>query len=238
MDSLAHLVAVGACLVIGSAVQASCGLGLGLVAIPGLIFLEPRMVPGPLLASSLLLSSLVLRKEWGSADWHGLQWALVGRGVGTAAAVAVLPLLPGHHMGKILGGLLLVGVLLTAQNRLVLKPSPRTLSLAGVVSGVMGTTAAVGGPAMGLVYSGADMARLRSTLAAFFIVGTIVSLIALRVTGHFGRTELHLTAVGIPSVVIGWFLGRAIRDVVPAIALRRGVLLLAAAGGVVALIRG
>lgn len=238
MDTLLQLLAVGICMALGSAVQASCGLGLALVAMPGLIYLEPRMMPGPMLSSSLFLSILVVRGEWGAVDWGGLKWALLGRGLGTVAAVLALPLLPGHRMGAFLGALLLVGVLLTVQRRWVLEPKPGTLSLAGILSGVMGTTAAVGGPAMGLVYHGADMARLRSTLAAFFIVGTILSLIALRVTGHYGRAELYLSAVAIPSVLIGWGLGRAIRSAVPASALRRGVLLLAAAGGIIALIRG
>lgn len=238
MDPLARAVAVGLCMALGSAVQSSCGLGLALVAMPGLIFLEPRMMPGPMLSSSLLLSILVVRREWGSVDWRGLKWALGGRGIGTLAAVAALPLLQGHRMGAFLGALLLVAVLLTAQRRWILEPNPGTLSLAGVLSGVMGTTAAVGGPAIGLVYHGSDMARLRSTLAAFFIVGTILSLIALRLTGHFGRDELYLSAVAIPAVLIGWGLGRVIRSTVPASALRRGVLLLAAAGGIIALIRG
>lgn len=238
MDPLVRVVAVGICMALGSAVQASVGLGLALVAMPGLIYLEPRMMPGPMLSSSLLLSILVVRGEWGSVDWRGLRWALLGRGLGTLAAVMALPFLTGHRVGAFLGALLLVAVLLTAQRRWVLEPKPGTLSLAGILSGVMGTTAAVGGPAIGLVYHGTDMARLRSTLAAFFIVGTILSLIALRVTGHYGRAELYLSAVAIPAVFIGWGLGRVIRGRVPAHALRVGVLLLATAGGIVALIRG
>lgn len=238
MDSLLQLLAITLCMALGSAVQASCGLGLALVAMPGLIYLEPRMMPGPMLSSSLFLSILVVRTEWGSVDWRGLKWALAGRGLGTLAAVVALPLLPEHRTGAFLGALLLVAVLLTVQRRWVLEPRPGTLTLAGVLSGVMGTTAAVGGPAMGLVYHGADMARLRSTLAAFFIVGTLLSLVALRVTGHYGRTELYLSVVAIPAVLIGWGLGRAVRGAVPASALRRGVLLLAAGGGIVALIRG
>jgi uncharacterized protein len=237
MDEVARLVAVGLCMAAGSAVQASCGLGLALVAMPGLIFLEPRMLPGPMLSSSLLLSCFVLRREWGSPDRRGLGWAMFGRVLGTVATVLLLPRDVSGGLGPILGVMLLIGVVLSAQTRLALKPTPGTLSLAGMISGLMGTASAVGGPAMGLVYRGEEMARLRSTLAAFFIFGATLSLLALGLTGHYGRHELFLSVVAIPGVLLGQWLGGPVFREVSQKNLRRGVLLLATAGGLLALVK-
>jgi uncharacterized membrane protein YfcA len=237
MEEIARLVAIGLCVAVGSAVQASCGLGLALVAMPGLILLEPRMMPGPMLSSSLLLSCFVLRREWGSLDRRGVGWALFGRGLGTVAIVLLLPNEVTGSMEPILGVMLLIGVVLTVQTRLALKPTPGTLSLAGIISGLMGTASAVGGPAMGLVYRGEEIARLRSTLAAFFIFGSILSLVALGVTGHYGRHEFFLSVVAISGVLLGRWLGGPILRAVSQKNLRHGVLIMATAGGLLALVK-
>lgn len=237
MGEVLRLGAVVLCVAAGSAVQASCGLGLALVAMPALVFLEPRMMPGPLISSSLVLSCLVLRREWGFLDRRGLRWALLGRAVGTGAAVWVLRAKVNGAMGPILGVMLLAGVALSVWTPLALKPSPGTLSLAGLISGLMGTSSGVGGPAMGLVYRREDLARLRSTLAAFFIIGCFLSLLVLGVAGYYGRHELFLSLVAVPGVFLGRWLGRpALRAVSPS-TLRRGVLILATAGGVLALVK-
>jgi len=179
----------------------------------------------------------VLRREWGALDRRGLSWALGGRALGTIAAVLLLPKQANAGMGLILGALLLIGVMLTVQTRFVLRPTPGTLSLAGFISGMMGTAGAVGGPAMGLVYREEKMARLRSTLAAFFIAGCILSLLALALTGHYGRYELFLSVAAVPGVLLGWWFGGPIRRALSQQTLRRCVLALATAGGLLALLK-
>ena len=50
--------------------------------------------------------------------------------------------------------------------------------------------------------------RLRGTLAAYFIIGTIISLLALSWAGRFTREELRLSLLLIPGTVLGYFLSR------------------------------
>ena len=70
------------------------GFGLGILAAPLLLLLDPRLVPGPLLAASLVLTVLLARREWRDARRGDLGWALAGRLGGTLAAVAILSLTP------------------------------------------------------------------------------------------------------------------------------------------------
>ena len=56
----------------------------------------------------------------------------------------------------------------------------------------MATAAGLGGPPVALVYQRANGLRLRGTLAAYFIVGTVMSLSALA-SAEIRRKELRLS---------------------------------------------
>jgi uncharacterized membrane protein YfcA len=84
------------------------------------------------------------------------------------------------------------------------------LFTAGAASGFMATAAGLGGPPVALVYQHESGLRLRGTLAAYFIVGTVLSLVALAWAGRFGADEMRLSLFLIPGTVLGYFMsGRA-----------------------------
>ena len=70
--------------------QGAAGFGLGLIAAPILLLLDPRWVPGPLMAAGIGLTVLVAYRERADIDMMGLRFAFVGRTVGTVAAALVL----------------------------------------------------------------------------------------------------------------------------------------------------
>ena len=80
------LMAAALAILVGAFVQGISGLGLGLVAAPVLIAIDPAIGPGPLLAISILLSTFVMKREFGSIDRQGLALSLVGRILGSIAA--------------------------------------------------------------------------------------------------------------------------------------------------------
>ena len=65
--------AVLAALVIaaGTALQATVGFGLALVAAPVLVLIDPVFVPGPVIASALVLTLRMVWREWSALDWRG-----------------------------------------------------------------------------------------------------------------------------------------------------------------------
>src|SRR3546814_15753694 len=73
----------------------------------------------------------------------------------------------------------------------VLPVRPPTQLVAGVVSGVTGTAAGIGGPPLALLYQHRPGSTIRSTLAAAFLVGTALSLATLAVAGEFGPSQVH-----------------------------------------------
>lgn len=224
------VVAAGAC------IQAVVGFGLGLVAAPVLAFYDADLVPGPLLFVMVPLTVLVARRERGSLDFHGIRWALVGRVVGTVGGSIAVALLPEGPLAVLLACLVLlaVGLSLTGWH---VRPTARTLVTAGAASGFMGTATSIGGPPMALVYQRSTGPELRSTLAAYFVVGAAFSLAMLAVVGEFGADELRLGLVLLPGALVGYASSGVLARVLDRGYTRATVLAFASASSIALLLR-
>src|SRR5687767_11408874 len=192
---------------IGALLQGAVGFGLGFIAIPFLIYLDLRFVPGPLLVAALSLHVLVLQRDWTGVDKSGLTVLLSGRLLGTIPAAVLLAYLPLDSMKILLAGVVLAGAIMGVLHSGA-RPTKAVLFAAGTASGFMATAAGLGGPPVALVCQRETGLRLRGTLAAYFIVGTVLSLGALAWAGRFGFEEIRLSAVLIPGTVLGYFMSR------------------------------
>ena len=192
---------------VSAILQGAVGFGLGLIAIPFLIYLDLRFVPGPLLVAALTLHMLVLQRDRSGADRSGLAMLLSGRIVGTIPAALLLAWLPLESTKILLAIVVLAGAIMGVLHSGG-HPTRPILFGAGAVSGFMATAAGLGGPPVALVYQHESGLRLRGTLAAYFIVGTVLSLISLAWIGRFGTEEIRLSVLLIPGTVIGYFLSR------------------------------
>ena len=213
MKGVVEFTAVTLVMAGGALVQGCIGFGLGLFAVPFLVLIQPQFVPGPILFSSGLLTIMMLIRERHGIQRTDLAWSLSGRVVGTGVAMAVLVLVPAEQMKLIFGLLILLATGLTASGFHV-RTTPRTLTGAGMLSGFMATTVSIGGPPMALLYSRSEGPSLRATLSAYFVVGTVLSLVGLHFVGRFGLTELLLGLGLLPGMAIGFALSiRAVRFV-------------------------
>ena len=228
--------AANAAVAFGATVQGAVGFGMALVAAPLLVLIRPELVPGPLLINGLALTLLVARRERDSIDLLGVKWALVGRVPGVALGALALASIPVKEMSLLVGLAVLAGVALGFA-RLKLSPSPRILLGAGLLSGVFGTIASIGGPPLALVYQHEPGPRLRGTLAGYFIVGALMSLAALIAVGRYGADELVWTLVLLPGTVLGFACSSRFTDWVDAGRTRRAVLGITVAAGVAAVLR-
>ena len=57
---------------------------------------------------------------------------------------------------------------------------------------------------MALVWHGTSRARMRGTMSAFFLVGALMSLVALTVVGSIDMRTLKFAAVLAPAMLIGF----------------------------------
>jgi uncharacterized protein len=105
--------------------------------------------------------------------------------------------------------------------------------LAGVASGVLGTATAIGGPPMALVWQRNEGARLRSTMAGFFLVGSIMSIAALAATGAVTGHTMWMFAILFPAAVVGYLLSHGLNRLLDPKRLRWMAIGVSALGAVV-----
>ncbi|MCP4755562.1 MAG: sulfite exporter TauE/SafE family protein [Proteobacteria bacterium] len=189
---------------VGSLIQSSVGFGLGLIAVPVLLLINPAMVPGPVLIVILLLSTLMTIRHRQSFRLSELGFAVIGRFPGAISGVAMLTVVPEDKLTIVLGAIILVAVAFSLAGARF-HPTQLNLFIAGILSGFMGTTSSIGGPPMALVYQNSSGSRLRGTLAGFFVLGIMISLGVLFAGGKLGRQELLLAIFMSPGIFVGFF---------------------------------
>jgi uncharacterized membrane protein YfcA len=139
-------------------------------------------------------------------------------------------------LGVTLGALTLFAVLLTA-TKLDVARKPPWLFIAGSVSGFMGTTAAIGGPAVALLYQHDDGPTVRASLAAYFTVGSLMSITALFLVKRFGLHDLVQGASMLPGIAVGFALSGRSGAFLDKGRTRIAVLVVAGLSGVAAMLR-
>src|SRR5680860_130611 len=215
--------------VAGAIVQGSVGMGFGTVLVPVLAVVAPAMLPATVLLLAFVLTGLMVLRERAAIDASGIPLLLVGRMMGTGIAVWLLVSLSQSAL-EILFGVVIVGVVALS----ALKPSVRPTLLAkltaGTASGLFSTTAGIGGAPVAVLYQTRPGPQLRSTLAAFFLLGIVVSLSGLLAAGRLSWTHVGLAVVLAPALVGGFALSRPLARFLDARWLRPAVLLFAAAG--------
>jgi uncharacterized membrane protein YfcA len=227
---------LAATLVVGAAVQGLVGLGVGLVSAPVVTLLAPELMPGMLLFMGFFTPAFSLVADHSDIDWRGLAWSLPFRVPGTVVGVALVTVVGDRTLGIAVGAMVLLSVLVTW--RTVRIPLNRvTLSVAGTISGVTATTTSIGGPPIAVLYQHEPAARIRSTLAVYFAVGAVFSLVGLAVAGQITTAELGLAALMVPFVAIGLVLAGVARRLLPTDRIRAGVLLVCALSAVALLVR-
>ncbi len=224
------VVAAAAC------VQGVLGFGFSLIAAPLLVLLQPRLVPGPVLALLLLLTVLMTLRERGEADRRGVAWALCGRLPGAVLGTLALALLPARLLSVAFALLVLLGVALSALG-LRLEPRPTTILGAGVLSGVMETTSSIGGPPLALVYRDQPPPVARGTMSAVFVVGVTVSLTGVALAGRFRSEELWSTAFLVAPVLAGLLASGVLAPRIARRHLSAGVLVVATLSSLTVLVR-
>lgn len=222
-DPWVLLTAAALAVLVGAVVQSTVGLGLGLVAAPVISFLDPSLMPGAMLITVVLLPVLTLVQEWRHVHWRGIAWGVPARLPGTVLAVWVVAVLEPRALAAVVGLMVLTAVVLTVWSFRV-RITPASLTVAGALSGFAGTATSIGGPPVALLYQYEDPPRVRATLAAFFLVGSTISLTALTLGGQMDLRTVVAGLVAVPFVAIGFVLGNVLRGRVPPRTLRLGML--------------
>jgi uncharacterized membrane protein YfcA len=221
---------------LGSVIQGSVGFGLGPFAVPLLFLINPVFIPGPLILAALLLTLLMFFRERAAVDFKGMQWAIVGRIVGTIIGAFVLTIVTASQMVVLLAGLVILAVIINASG-LRVKAVSWTILSAGTLSGFMAIVAAIGGAPMALIYQDEAGPRIRSTLAGIFVIGIILALISLIVIDRFGYIEFIVALWMTPGILLGFYISSRTKKYLDRGYIRMAVLTVSALAAIVLIIR-
>lgn len=207
--SVAGYCVLALAILFASALQSSIGFGIGMFAAPIVALVDPELIPGTLIMVATLVTLIVVARERESIDLRGTGWALAGRVPGTIAGALLLAALPHRALSILLAGVVLGGVVLTSSGWV---PSARRRNVvaAGAASGLLGTATAIGGPPMALVWQRSSGAELRGTMSGFFLVGSLMSLAMLGLTGAIHQRTWWGFAVLAPAAIAGYLLSHVL----------------------------
>lgn len=215
----------------GAFIQGASGMGFALIVVPVLALIHPEAIPGALLFLMLPLNAYVAWREREAVDRTGAAWITVGRFAGTFAGLGILLVLSTYWLNQFVGISTLLAVLAS-----VLAPSftpgKKALIATGLVTGITETATGIGGPPLALAYQHAPVATLRSTVALCFLVGEVISLVVLGISGALAWSHLSYAVLCLPALVLGMGLSSLVHHRLDQRRLRIGVLVFATVSGI------
>ncbi len=220
----------------GAGTQACIGIGMGLIAGPVLVVIDPTAVPGPMLmiAGGINLRNAIADRA--SLNKPALRRQLLAAPIGLVAGLALLSALSDRSLAIAVSLFVLLAVAVQAIGT---RPLDGRLAeyAAGAGTAFSSSVAAVPGPVYAVFASHWQPAALRATLAIYMLVVGTVIISALAVMGDFGLKQLWLALSLLPAAALGLPIGRWLRPRLAGPRFRMIVLGVASTSAIVVLVR-
>ena len=230
------MVVANLAVMLGAVLQASTGLGAGLIIVPLLALVSLTFVPGPVVLASMALSTLMAWQGRREIDRVGMPMLLAFLFAGIALGALSISAIPPKRAGIAFGGLVLIAVAVSA----MMPRLPRNLPVAagaGVSAGFMGAISGIGSPILALIYQHETPRVLRATLGFIFTLSSIAILIGLYFAGRFGWTEVGLGFGLMPGYLLGFFVSPPIARALDRGNSRSAVLIISTLSALVLIVR-
>jgi uncharacterized membrane protein YfcA len=228
---LAAIVLVAAC------VQGTIGIGFALLVAPVVALLRPELLPVSLLVLMLPLNLFTAWRERQALDWKGGNWITLGRAFGALAGAAVLVAVSPHALRLLIGAATILAAIATLVAP-AFSPNRTAFFTVGLFTGISETSTGIGGPPLALAYQHHRPEVLRSTVAACFLVGELLSLGILGVAGRVTLPQMKSAALLLPFLAIGSLASSLIRHRMNERLLRGLVLIFSIVSGAFLMTRG
>ena len=197
-----------------AAVQGTIGLGFAVVSVPILRAVSPLLAPVPQLLVTIPLTVSMFWRERHDVDLKGTGWIIAGRIPGLLIGIALLKTAQSSgletQLDVLIAVLVLVAVVLIASN-LTLHRTPAIKFGAGTASGIMALVASIGGPPIALLYRDEKGPTIRSTLAAVFTVGVLLTLAGRILSNEISGTDVQVALMIFPATVLGFLASQRLR---------------------------
>lgn len=236
MDLTWATLVILAVVIVAAVFQSSIGFGANLIAQPIVYQLDPDLVPGPVLMTTVFLSVLVLARDRQSVQVGPISSAVGGAILGIVIAIGVIGALTADALGVLIALSVLVMVAITAIGRAP-KRSSRMLFLAGIFGGFGSTTAGIGGPPVALLFTDAGGPETRSFLSGYFLVASMLTFGGLFLADRFGIDDAKAGLALLPAAAIGFLVSKPLLPIVDRGGTRPAILAVSGGAAVLLLAR-
>ncbi|MEA2023789.1 MAG: sulfite exporter TauE/SafE family protein [Actinomycetota bacterium] len=221
---------------IAAAIQGVVGMGFAMVSVPILALIHPSLAPVPQLLITLPLTILMAWRERRHIELSGLGWIVGGRIPGAFLGVGLLAVATQQTLDIAIAAVVLGAVAIIASGFHV-RRSPVSEFGAGVLSGVSGFVASIGGPPLALLYARDDGPTVRSNLAAIFSIGLVITISARVLSGNISWTDVRVALILFPALAVGYLVSVRFKSRVSQPLVRGAILVLSLVGAIGLIIR-
>jgi uncharacterized membrane protein YfcA len=214
------LTVIGVVTAVGLAavVTSIAGFGFALLSVPLLaVVLDAKQA----VAVASLLSVLSTAVLFARFHDH-VQWPTAGRQLGAAVlgmplGLFVLVTVDETVLRLLIAVMVLVATVLIASGIRVRRASGTIDIGAGFVSGILNASVGTNGPpiVLALQSRGLEPDPFRATVAAVFTASNLLTATLLALAGRFTEEVLAAAALGLPSSVLGWWVGARLARRIP-----------------------
>lgn len=195
---------------IASILQTSTGFGFSILATPFLLLLfEPAEAIQINLASSLVISLILIRRVWKDVDVGILKRFIAGSSVGLPIGIIIFLVIDISKLKLIVSIIILVLTCMLILRFRINQKEKRDLVVGGL-SGTLTTSIGMPGPPLLLYFSGTDTQKekLRGTTLAFYLFIYFVSLIIQVIFAGTNETVWTYSLIALPLVLLGLYIGQ------------------------------
>ena len=229
-------------LTIAYLVRGIAGFGSGLIAIPLLALYVPLTLVVPLVVFlDYVASASHGLKDRLHVQWKELRPLLPFSVIGVVAGIYLFKTIDAVLLANGLGLFVIFYALYTLFNNKESGGATSSLWAApiGLLGGLIGTMFGTGGPfyVVYLKHRGLSKTEFRATFATIFLLDGAVRLIGYLSSGYFNTEWLMLTAVALPIMAIGLYIGGHIHTRISARTFQVAISLLVIGSGISLLLR-
>jgi len=227
--SLFALVAALVVTFIAAAIQGVVGMGFAMVSVPILILIDPSLAPVPQLLVTLPLTASMAWRERHHIQPSGIGWIVGGRLPGAFLGVGLLAVATQRALDLVIAAVVIGAVAIIASGYHLVR-TPASEFATGIVSGISGLVAGIGGPPVALLYTRDDGPTIRSNLASIFTIGLIITISARALSGNISPSDLRIAAIIFPALVAGYAVSLKFKNRVSQPIVRNAVLVVSLVG--------
>lgn len=207
----------------GAVVQGTIGMGFAVVSVPILSLVNPLLAPVPQILMAMPLAVSMAWRERTHIEGRGVFWLVMGRFPGALIGVTLLAIATQRvlDLGIALSVLIAVGIL---GSGLTVPRNHVTEFGTGIIAGITGMVASIGGPPAALLFQDAEGPTVRSTLALFFTFGVTITVTTRIIAGRITADDVILALLMFPGLVVGYVASHRLRHRMEGPAIRIGIL--------------